>query len=124
MVMMDNKSYAIDFADPRGRGGRTLMVVENGKLADQRVTTVFVFGRNMSIDAVTGKILSPTVDDVLSALGHRWAIAGDSFFVGMPLDVGDDVLRIPMHGFVIEPEETRRFLTAAPISYAKPKDRR
>jgi hypothetical protein len=109
MVVWELKSFAIDFADPRARAWRSLVMVDSIKPQDQQTISVFVFGRNLSIDAVTGKIFPPRGDDPFTALPHRWTIGGESVFAAWRLGFGFDVLRYPMHAFAVEPDDTRIF---------------
>ncbi len=109
MIIMDNMSYAVDYADPRGRGGRSLVMVEGNKPPVQQATTVFIFGRHFALDAVTGKFYPPGEEDPFTAAAYRWTIGGRSLFAAWRLGFGDDVQRYSMDAFVIEPDDARMF---------------
>lgn len=104
-----HNSYAIDFADCRGRGGVTLLMMDNKGTGDESVTTIFAFGRNDKLDAISGKFFPPTLDDLRWALPYRWAVGGEYFFLAPRLRFGDDVIRLALNILLNEPDDAKRF---------------
>ena len=103
----ESESFAINYSDPRARGGRSLVNVDRSSLPDQETSTFFTFGRNDGIDARTGEVFPPRMNGDHAAIPYRWTLSGRKLFATWHLKYGLEVLQAELDSYEAEPREQR-----------------
>jgi hypothetical protein len=104
MIVLEQQSYALDYAEPRGSWGRALVRIERDANHGNKAVSFFLFGRVVGPGRMQHETPAPSV-----LRAYRWTVGPQSVFMAKEYEHCPDVGRYPMYAFVVEPDGTGMF---------------
>ena len=109
MLVLDDKSYAMDYAEPRGIDGRALVIAYAAPSRVGEMTSAFLFGRNLGI------VKPPDARPTQTMQAYRWTLGGHTVFATQNIPIPSPkggvtwALKFSIDLLVAQPDGTAMF---------------